>query len=169
VTWPSILPPGWTVEWDPTSAEEEHEEWWDRLPHLSVYFSVSSIPLHYEQWSLLLLNSDDVVINFVLLNVWFYVLLYFLCASPSSEYVVLDPVCGLVGLCDGTSQVIRPTYSCPCPTDLRQPCRCPWTTCQVRYLLSYLSRNVSPVLQTLQIIRDKEMRKWLHNLHLFRK
>jgi hypothetical protein len=27
--------------------------------------------------------------------------------------------------CDGTSQVIRPTYSCPCPTDLRQPCRCP--------------------------------------------
>jgi hypothetical protein len=27
-------------------------------------------------------------------------------------------------LCDGTSQVIRPTYSCPCPTDFRQPCRC---------------------------------------------
>jgi hypothetical protein len=26
VTWPSILPPGGTVEWDPTSAEEEHEE-----------------------------------------------------------------------------------------------------------------------------------------------
>jgi hypothetical protein len=26
VTWPSILPPGWTVEWDPASAEEEHEE-----------------------------------------------------------------------------------------------------------------------------------------------
>jgi hypothetical protein len=38
--------------------------------------------------------------------------------------------------CDGTSQVIRPTYSCPCPTDLRQPCRCPWITWQVRYLLS---------------------------------
>jgi hypothetical protein len=32
---------------------------------------------------------------------------------------------GLSGVCDGTSQVIRPTYSCPCPTDLRQPCRCP--------------------------------------------
>jgi hypothetical protein len=29
------------------------------------------------------------------------------------------------GNCDGTSQVIRPTYSCPCPMDLRQPCRCP--------------------------------------------
>jgi hypothetical protein len=26
VAWPSILPPGWTVEWDPTSAEEEREE-----------------------------------------------------------------------------------------------------------------------------------------------
>jgi hypothetical protein len=26
--------------------------------------------------------------------------------------------------CDGTSQVIRPTYSCPCPADLGQPCRC---------------------------------------------
>jgi hypothetical protein len=26
VTWPSILPPGWTVEWDLASAEEEHEE-----------------------------------------------------------------------------------------------------------------------------------------------
>jgi hypothetical protein len=26
--------------------------------------------------------------------------------------------------CDGTSQVIRPTYSCPCPMDLRQSCRC---------------------------------------------
>jgi hypothetical protein len=38
--------------------------------------------------------------------------------------------------CDGTSQVIRPTYSCPCPTDLRQPCRCLWITWQVRYLLS---------------------------------
>jgi hypothetical protein len=25
---------------------------------------------------------------------------------------------------DRTSQVIRPIYSCPCPTDLRQPCRC---------------------------------------------
>jgi hypothetical protein len=37
--------------------------------------------------------------------------------------------------CDGTSQVIRPTYSCSCPTDLRQSCRCPWITWQVRYLL----------------------------------
>jgi hypothetical protein len=25
------------------------------------------------------------------------------------------------GECDGTSQVIRPTYSCPCPTDIRHP------------------------------------------------
>jgi hypothetical protein len=26
VTWSSTLPLGWTVEWDPTSAGEEHEE-----------------------------------------------------------------------------------------------------------------------------------------------
>jgi hypothetical protein len=31
-------------------------------------------------------------------NVWFYALLYLLCASPSSEYVVLDAVSGLVRL-----------------------------------------------------------------------
>jgi hypothetical protein len=43
-------------------------------------------------------NSNDDVINLILLNVWFYALLYLLCASPSSEYVVLDPVSGLVGL-----------------------------------------------------------------------
>jgi hypothetical protein len=43
-------------------------------------------------------NSDDNVINLILLNLWFYVLLYLLCASSSSEYVVLDPVSGLVGL-----------------------------------------------------------------------
>jgi hypothetical protein len=61
-------------------------------------FIVSFILLHFEQWPLLLLNSDDVVINLILLNVWFYVLLYLLCASPLSEYVVLDPVSGLVGL-----------------------------------------------------------------------
>jgi hypothetical protein len=43
-------------------------------------------------------NSDDDVINLILLNVWFYALLYLLCDSPSSETVVLDPVSGLVGL-----------------------------------------------------------------------
>jgi hypothetical protein len=26
VIWPTTLPPGWIVEWDPTSAGEEHEE-----------------------------------------------------------------------------------------------------------------------------------------------
>jgi hypothetical protein len=31
-----------------------------------------------------------------------YALLYFVCASPLSEYVVLDPVNGLVGLDRGT-------------------------------------------------------------------
>jgi hypothetical protein len=26
VTWPSTLPPSWTVEWDHASAREDHEE-----------------------------------------------------------------------------------------------------------------------------------------------
>jgi hypothetical protein len=30
----------------------------------------------------------------------------------------------ICGRCDKTTQVIRPTYSCPCPLDLGQPCRC---------------------------------------------
>jgi hypothetical protein len=63
VTWPSILPPGWTVEWDPISAEEEHGEIGQASPSLRL-FIVSYIPLQPEQWSLLLLNSDDVVITF---------------------------------------------------------------------------------------------------------
>jgi hypothetical protein len=46
-----------------------------------------------------------------------------------------DESTSLEPTCDGTSQVIRPTYSCPCPTDIRQPCRCSWITWQVRYLL----------------------------------
>ena len=35
-----------------------------------------------------------------------------------------DPWGLLDAACDGTSQGIRPTYSCPCPKDLGQPCRC---------------------------------------------
>ena len=34
-------------------------------------------------------------------------------------------------------------------------------------IFPYFTRNVSPVLQTLQNIGDKEMRKRLHNLPLF--
>jgi hypothetical protein len=70
--------------------------------------------------------------------------------------------------CDGTSQVIRPTYSCPCLTDIRHPVDVPKSLDKFG-IFPYLARNVSPVLQTLQNIRDKEMRKLLHNLHLIRK
>jgi hypothetical protein len=35
-------------------------------------------------------------------------------------------------------------------------------------IFTYLTRNDSPVLQTLQNIRGKEIRKRLHNLHLFK-
>jgi hypothetical protein len=63
--------------------------------------------------------------------------------------------------CDRTSQVIRPTYSCPCPTDLRQPCRCP-DHLTIRYL-AFLTfpKSVSPVMQTLQYIGGTKMRKQL--------
>jgi hypothetical protein len=70
--------------------------------------------------------------------------------------------------CDGTSQVIRPTYSCPCLTDIRHPVDVPKSLDKLG-IFPYLTRNVSPVLQTLQNIGDKEMRKRLHKLHLFQK
>ena len=98
VTWPSILPPGWTVEWDPTSAEEEHEEWWDRLPHPSVYLSLVLFRCISNNDDYFCQNTDDDVIILILFNVSIYALLYLLCASPSSEYVVLDPVSRLIGL-----------------------------------------------------------------------
>jgi hypothetical protein len=60
--------------------------------------------------------------------------------------------------CDGTSQVIRPTYSCPCLIDIRHPVDVPKSLDKLG-IFPYLTRNVSPVLQTLQNIGDKEMRK----------
>jgi hypothetical protein len=63
--------------------------------------------------------------------------------------------------CDGTSQVIRPTYSCPCLTDIRYPVDVPKLLDKLG-IFPYFTRNVSPVLQTLQNIGDKEMRKQLH-------
>ena len=69
--------------------------------------------------------------------------------------------------CDGTSQEIRPTNSCPCLTDIRHPIDVPKLLDKFS-IFSYLSRNVSPVLQTLQNIGDKERRKRLHNLHLLK-
>jgi hypothetical protein len=65
--------------------------------------------------------------------------------------------------CDGTSQVIRPTYSCPCLTDIRHPVDVPKSLDKFG-IFPYLTRNVSPVLQTLQNIGDKEMRKQLYKL-----
>ena len=63
--------------------------------------------------------------------------------------------------CDRTSQVIRPTYSCPCPTDIRHPVDVPKSLDKLG-IFPYLTRNVSPVLQILQNIGD--MRKQLHKL-----
>jgi hypothetical protein len=43
--------------------------------------------------------------------------------------------------CDRTSQVIRHTYCCPCPTDLRQPCRCTWSLDKFGIWIPYLSQE----------------------------
>jgi hypothetical protein len=67
------------------------------------------------------------------------------------------------GNCDGTSQVIRPTYSCPCLTDIRHPVDVPKSLDKFG-IFPYLTRNVLPVLQTLQNIEDKDMRKQLQKL-----
>jgi hypothetical protein len=80
--------------------------------------------------------------------------------SQTNISVIRTPVC------DGTSQVIRPTYSCPCLTDIRHPVDVPKSLDKFG-IFPYLTRNDSPVLQTLQNIGDKEMRKRLHKLHLF--
>jgi transposase InsO family protein len=41
-------------------------------------------------------------------------------------------------MCDRTSQVIRPTYSCPCPSVFRQPCRCTWSLDKFGIWILYL-------------------------------
>jgi hypothetical protein len=89
--------------------------------------------------------------------------------DESSDDDEIDYSCLFKGLdCDGTSQVIRPTYSCPCLTDIRHPVDVPKSLDKLG-IFPYLSRNVSPVLQTLQNIRDKEMRKRLHKLTFIKK
>jgi hypothetical protein len=44
-------------------------------------------------------------------------------------------------MCDGTFQVIRPTYSCPCPSDLGQPCRCTWSLDKFGIWILYLAQE----------------------------
>jgi hypothetical protein len=71
-------------------------------------------------------------------------------------------------LCDGTSQVIRPTYSCPCPMDLRQP------QVLLNHLTSLVStfltfpKSVSPVTQTLQASEIRKCGSSYINLPLFK-
>jgi hypothetical protein len=43
-------------------------------------------------------------------------------STESKEGFVIHSPRGQI--CHRTSQGIRPTYRCPCPKDLRQPCRC---------------------------------------------
>jgi hypothetical protein len=43
--------------------------------------------------------------------------------------------------CDRTSQVMRPTYSCLCPSDLRQPCRCTRSLDKFDICIIYLAQE----------------------------
>jgi hypothetical protein len=92
VTWPSILPPGWTVEWDPASAEEEHEEWWDRLPHLSVYLSLVLFRCTSNNDDHFCKNSEADVINWYSLMYGF--MLYCICSVTHHQvrlwYLILS-------------------------------------------------------------------------------
>jgi hypothetical protein len=64
-------------------------------------------------------------------------------------------------MCDGTSQVIRPTYSCPCPADLGHPVDAPdHSTSSVSISLT-IPMSVSPITQVLQHIRGTNKRKQL--------
>jgi hypothetical protein len=57
-----------------------------------------------------------------------------------SHNICRDGLCSDTS-CDRTSQVIRPTYSCPCPTDFRQPCRCTWSLDKFGIWIPYLSQE----------------------------
>jgi hypothetical protein len=50
VTWPSTLPPGWTVEWDAAPAGDEEEEEWARPCPVPQHLTLSTIrySLNYE-------------------------------------------------------------------------------------------------------------------------
>jgi hypothetical protein len=85
------------------------------------------------------------------------------CELPVASLYLMSNFVQFASICDGTSQVIRPTYSCPCLTDIRHPVDVPKSLDKFG-IFPYLTRNVSPVLQTLQNIGDKEMRKQLHKL-----
>jgi hypothetical protein len=51
-TWPTTLPPGWTVEWDVAPAGEEHEELWAR-------------PCPFPRYRRLRLSAALYVVNFI--------------------------------------------------------------------------------------------------------
>jgi hypothetical protein len=68
---------------------------------------------------------------------------------------------------DITSQVIRPTYICPCPSDLGQPFGAPdHLTSSVSEFFT-LPKSVSPVTQILQHIGGTNMWKQLQHLILY--
>jgi hypothetical protein len=66
--------------------------------------------------------------------------------------------------CDGTPQVIRPTYSCPCPTDLRQHVGAPESLDKFGICFYYLSQERFTRHADITSIRVTRMQKQLHKL-----
>jgi hypothetical protein len=68
--------------------------------------------------------------------------------------------------CDGTSQVIRPTYSCPCLTDIRYPVDVPKLLDKLG-IFPYFTRNSS--CRHYRTSEKKKCGSDYINSHLFRK
>jgi hypothetical protein len=97
--------------------------WFSAGVHILVHAPVSSNVLYIYTWLLLTLTDREEIGFFVCQP-------YHRCSMPLIKMCLAIETFDTLELraagCDGTSQVIRPTYSCPCPMDLRQPCRCTW-------------------------------------------
>jgi hypothetical protein len=66
--------------------------------------------------------------------------------------------------CDRTSQVIRPTCSCPCPTDLRQPCRCLGSLDKFGIYILYLAQEHFTRADITKTSEERECGSYYNNL-----
>jgi hypothetical protein len=89
VTWPSTLPPGWTVEWDPTSAGGVMGQ----APHHPIYLPLVKFRCNTNNdYHSCKKNSDDVVIT-LSTSLMYSFMLYCICSVPhlrvSMWYLIL--------------------------------------------------------------------------------
>jgi len=69
MTWPSVLPTGWSMKWEPSSTSDDFTEWYrvwayhDIYPTTVVYSSVSSSAAELLSYTLLLWNFSSFLWN----------------------------------------------------------------------------------------------------------